>query len=238
MLVIKFIENNTGKGFTIFRKNKKQIIRKKEGFICCNEVFNVVELTEASLTSNEVKLLLNRYTGAVIFPKKFEDDASLQRYMFDPSLYYSRAYLSALTVYLKSSGDNRICVYIDNFRFCREWVELANACRSILIVGSPNAELKRFCEFCKVDLGLSPQINDTSLLTDAFVRVNLNNINISQASIKISKAQKELELYPNARYFVHNENVKKLINMGISTGVACAACQVVPFKKIYLSNEE
>ncbi len=236
MLVIKLIENTSEGKFRLFKKKKNQTITKKEGFICCNEVFSVVEVSKESLDSAEFKALLNRYSGAVIFPKVLENNEKIKKYLFDAFLYYSRAYLSAITVYLKANGEDKVCVYIDNFRFCREWVELAGVCRSLVIMGAPNAELKRFCEFCRVELGLVPQINDDSLLTEAYVKVNLNNLNIIDGYITLDKGKNEVELYPNARYFAENENVKKLVEMGIAKNTACAAVQVVPFKKIYLNK--
>ncbi len=236
MLVIELIGNEKEGKPHLFKKKKKQAIIKKESFICCNEVFTTIEVTEKALDSVELKALLNRYSGAVVFPKKLENNEKIQKYKFDSSLYFSRAYLSAITVYCKANSEAQVCVYIDNFRFCREWIELAGVCRGIVIMGAPNAEMKRFCEFCKAELGLVPQVNDDTLLTKDYLKVNLNHLNVAEGYIILTKGQKEVELYPNARYFAENEYVKKLVEIGIAKNTACAAVQVVPFKKIYLSR--
>ncbi len=237
MLLLKLIDKKSDDKFFLFRKRKKSHIRKKDSLICCNEVFSIVEVSEHMLESTEMTGYLNRYSGAVICSKELEKKESLKRYLFDPTLYYSRAYLSALTAYLKAKNESEICIYIDNFRFCREWVELANVCKAVIILGSPNAELKRFCDFCKVELGLVPQVNDEALLTKNYLKINLNNINTSNGCISLLKNDVEIELYPDARYFVENENVKKLKEYGISKKTACAATQVVPFKKIYFGSD-
>ena len=236
MLVIKLIDNVKESKFKFFKKKKRQEVSKKESFVCCNEVFTIIEVSEKNLCSAELKGLLNRYSGAVIFPEKLENDEKIQRYKFDSSSYFSRAYLSATTVFFKANSEDKLCVYIDNFRFCREWLELAALCRAIVIMGAVNADLKRFCGFCKTELGLVPQINDGALLTQDYVSVNLNNINVAEGFIVLSKNEKELVLYPDTEYFKENESVKKLIEIGIAKNTACAAVQVVPFKKIYINR--
>ncbi len=237
MLVLNLVDNKKDRKFRLFAKRKQQLIKKKDSFICCNEIFSIIEINRGVLLSKELTEYLNRYSGAVICSKELEKEERLKKYLFDPTLYYSRAYLSALTAYLKAKNESEICIYIDNFRFCREWVELANSCKTIIIVGSPNAELKRFCDFCRVELGLVPQVNDETLLTNNFLRINLNNINLSQGCITLSKNGIDIAIYPDARYFTETETVKKLKSYGISKNTACAATQVVPFKKIYFNSD-
>lgn len=237
MLVLKLIDNKKDDKIRLFRKRKNQSIRKIDSFICNNEVFNVIEVSKGMLEASEFREYINRYSGAIICSMELEQEEKLKRYLFDPTLYYSRAYLSALTSYLKAQNETEICIYIDNFRFCREWVELTNVCKTVIIVGSQNAELKSFCDFCRVELGLVPQINDVSLLTNKFIRVNLNNINISESCIILLKNEVDIKLSPDARYFAENDSVKKLKEYGISKKTACAATQVVPFKKIYLGSD-
>lgn len=237
MLVIKLVDKKLNKKFHLFKRRNISSIRKTDSFICCNEVFNVVEINEDFLKSSEAMEYLNRYSGAVICSKGLDKEDKLKRYLFDPTLYYSRAYLSSLTSCLKSEKAYDVCVYVDNFRFCREWVELANVCKTLILLGSANAELKRFCDFCRVELGLVPQVSDVALLSKKFLKINLNDINSSQENILLLKNGIETKLYPDARYFAENENVKKLKEYGIDKNIACAATQVVPFKKIYLGSD-
>lgn len=232
MLILKFIEPEKSK-FSFLRKNKK--IFKTSGFICSNTVFNVIELYKKDLKNPDVLTLLNRYKGFVLDTQDGKINELLSSYLFDYTPYIKRALLSSLYRYLKSEEGSSLYVCDDDFRFSSEWLDIAGCCRKIVVSGIENNDMRIFRSYCYNEFGLNVFINDESFLDKRFLTIDMNNLK-SQCAIEICGNNKRI-IYPDSMYFNCNESAEKLVSLGVSRQSACAAVQVVPFKKIYVTTE-
>lgn len=229
MLILRFLEPE--KGRFRFKKRNKSIFYTS-GFICNNTVFNVIELYKRDIDNPTVISLLNRYKGFVLATQDTAVNDLISDYFFDNSPYIKRALLSSLFKYLKEANKSCLYIYDDDFRFSEEWLDIASCCKKIIISGIENNDMYIFKKYCYNELGLSVLLNEKFFLDSNFLIINMN----------ISKKHKTLEITdehtvnirPDAKYFECNACAEKLMSFGVPKESACAAIQVVPFKKIYI----
>lgn len=236
MLILKIIdEKPKKKHFFKRRKSNEQFTR--ESFICNNTIFTVAKVNSSFLDSPELSLFLNRYQGAILCCDEIGKKIVNQRYIFDASPYYKRAFLSALADYMKKTKEGNLFISDDSFRFSGEWLEIAKHCKKIIIDGALNAELRRFCDYCFSEFGLQVFVNDNSMLDSTFFSIDLNSVDNSKNKLKLICADGEKIICVDSKYFQENQDVKRLIDYGVDLHTACAAVQVIPFRRIYLESE-
>ena len=229
MLILKFIEE----------KKRRRLFRRKEtpfktnGFICSNTVFNVVELHKCNMKNDEVVTLLNKYKGYILETSDTNINKSISDYLFDCTPYIKRAYLSGLCLFLSTRNQPCLKVYDNSFRFSSEWINVASLCKRIILVGAENNDMYLFQDYCLNELGLNVFLNDDILSSD-FYTINLNYINKTESVFVQGKDNNRILL--DSKYFIHNDSAEKLIAYGVPPDVACAAVQVIPFKKGYIKT--
>lgn len=236
MLILKIIEEKP-KRKHLFKKRKSNEQFLRESFICNNTIFTVAKMSKSYLNSPELSLFLNRYQGAILYCDEIGKNFVNPRYIFDSSPYFKRAFLSALADYMKKTKEGSLFVSDNNFRFSEEWLEIASQSQKIIIDGVLNAELRRFCDYCFSEFGLQVFVNDRSMLDCKFISVDLNSIDSTKNTLRLMRGDCEKVVCADSKYFQENEDVKKLVDYGVDLHTACAAMQVVPFRRIYLRSE-
>lgn len=232
MLILKLCEIKRRKKRSLFRNN--QSIFQTSGFICNNIVFNVIELEKRNLKKDEVTFLLNKYKGAVLDTADKDVNEFISEYLFDYSSYTKRAVLSNLAKSLVNTKDYSIRVYDNDFRFSSEWIDFARSCRKLLLIGIKNSDMINFAEYCYNELGLNVFINEENELTEDCLSLDLNQVT-AKGYVNINAANENTrKIYADSEYFLCNNYASKLMQYGVSREMACAAVQVVPFKKVYV----
>ncbi len=230
MLILNFTEENKRKSFRF--RHKKEYQLNITSFVCNKNIFYVVNLTENDLKEKEVISLLNKYKGFVLDTNNDKINKKISKYLFDGRLYYKRALVSSLADKLKDLDILNLCVYDDDFHFSSEWIGVAQKCKTISVLGKSNIELKKFSDFCFMEYGLNVFVNEQPFRDNSTIYVDLNILN-RQKSVSVTYAKTTVELLMDKKYFVINESVKKLVSLGVSQGIACAAVETVPYKRVY-----
>ena len=233
MLILKFCETKKRKRQSIFRKN--QNVFQTSGFICNNIVFNVIELNKKNLKKEEVVVLLNKYKGAVLDTADKEANVFLAEYMFDCTPYIKRALLSNISKFLINQKGYCLKIEDDDFRFSSEWVNLARICRKVSLYGIENNDMRNFADYCYNEFGLNVFINDELITNDDCIYINMNK-GASQGYAELNGIT-EKKIYADSEYYNCNDSAIKLMNYGVSREMACAAVQVIPFKKVYVYTD-
>ncbi len=238
MLILKLNEEKKQKSLKLFRKKRKNIIHNKCSFVCRSIIFNVVEISENDLFNQEIISLLNKYKGAVLDTRNKETNSFLSSYLYDYSFYLKRAVLSSFIDFVNASDIRDIVIYDENFRFSEEYVRLAQICRRLVIYCNEDKEIIMFSKYCYNKFGLNIFVNDESFINDKKIHINLNNLK-KEKSVMLNNGDKIFKIVPDKKYFTENSFVKKLTDLGVSHNMACAAVEVVPYKKhIFFEGQE
>ncbi len=228
MLILNLKEEKKKK--TFFGKIQKSYTLDVSSFVCEKVVFNVVNLSIEDLGKCEVVSLLNRYKGLVLDTKNAEVNKKICNYLFDGQLYYKRAVVSSLASKLRFYESPSLCVLDDNFRFSSEWIEVARKCKNIVIKGNINIEINRFVEFCFKEYGLNVFVNEN--VPGDMIFIDFNSLN-GDKSVDFTYKNTTEKLCPDLLYFRPNDSVNRLISLGVSKELACAALENIPYKRIY-----
>lgn len=232
MLILKFVEPDKRR-FGFLRRKKE--VYKIDGIICGNTVFNIIELHKKDINRPEIISLLNKYKGSVLDTAETSVNSLILPYMFDYTPYLKRALLSSVCTYLEKEENCSLHITDDDFRFSSEWLDIASRCRKIVLSGIENRDMKIFCNHCFYEFGLNVFVNDSGVLDESFVSINMN-IPKNQNFVDLTGLRSK-RIYPDKKYFISNESAKKIASFGVSEQMACAAVQVVPFKKIYITAD-
>ena len=230
MLILNFTEENKHKSFWFRPKKEYQL--DMTSFVCNKNIFYVVNLTENDLNEKEVISLLDKYKGFVLDTNDDKINKKISKYFFDGRLYYKRAFVSSLANKLKAFDIVNLCVYDDDFHFSSEWIEVAQKCKAVSVIGKSNIELEKFSDFCFMEYGLNVFVNEQPFQDNSTIYVDLNTLN-RQKSLSFTYAKTTVELIADKKYFIINESVKKLVSLGVSRELACAAVEAVPYKRVY-----
>lgn len=231
MLIIKVSEEK--RGFFRFKKRKNFACTS---FVINNTVFYVTEISKKDLNNPSFISLLNKFKGSVLNTSDENINSFLKGYLYNPAFYIKRAILSSASKELKGNSVKQNIIIKDNhFTFCPEMLNFTDICKHLCIVGEINSEIIRFKEYCLNQYGLNVFVNDTSLINENVVVLDLD-IPFKELYTHIKNGNDYIKIYADQSYFSEDENVKKLTDYGISQVFACAAISKVPYKRVYINK--
>ncbi len=209
-----------------FKKTIRPDPFTRESKIICGQNCTILEFDESSLEKINLERLLNTFKGKIIGPQSALDRVIPAEYRFDYKPYFKRALLSALINSI-SNDITRFSVSVNDneFKFCDEFLELANAGKSFSLISDETADVKRLADQCFVEFGNFINVTDKLNLNDDII-IDFNDLD-EACKILILKQGKEQLLYPDPRYFLIKEDLLPLVNLGIEPRILCAAFTVV-----------
>ncbi len=226
MLIIDIngTENKENKGH-FFKKQVRPDPFKRSTVSIRGKSCVFLELNEKSVHTLNFGRLLNTFKGEILCSDKVSEEIVPSEYRFDCRPYFKRALLSSLINNLGESAKVlSVCIKDSDFKFCDEYLTLANAVKSFSLVSHGNTETEKFSSRCFVDFGNYINISDVYVPSDVFIDFNKME---SDSKIMITKEGRTQLLYPDPRFFAVKDDVLPLINKGISPKLICSAFSVV-----------
>ncbi len=227
MLILKINEerekNRRTKG--IFRKKiiyEKTDIKRYSININGKNVI-VVELPADEIGSEDVLSLLKVYNGRVLVPPNYYLNEILKEYLFDPSEYYKRAILSSFKNQIRTVCKDwkNVCIKTNEFSPSNELFEIVKISKTMTLLTPESRLTEEFVNECYYKLGAIVFIKESCpLQADAFLDLELID---TKGRLMVSAKGREHILYPDATYFVENEEYKKLSMFNIEYSQICAA---------------
>ena len=231
MLVLDFIEKRDN------IKNNKKIFCKKRNFEKANEIKRqsvningknviVLELSEKDLQNEEVLTLLKIYEGRVLVSEKYRGIEALEKYLYNPKMYYQRAVLSSFVNQIKTvnKGWKNISIKIDSFIPFSELYDIVKLSKSVTIITRANAYTERFLKECYYEYGAGMSLkNDTPMNNDVLIDLEKTD---DKGKLMINVNGKDFLLYPDIRYFENCSEYQKLSQYNIEHNLICAAFSV------------
>ncbi|MBR0535404.1 MAG: hypothetical protein IIX14_03400 [Clostridia bacterium] len=233
MLILKSENHNVKK--SIFKKRKAKEGFNRDSFVCNGIVFNVLYLDERRPLSDSAKMLINRFRGSVLCGSDGLIDKVGTGCLFEPAQYHKRACLSGVSLYMENFGINNLFVICKNFRFSQEWIDLARKCKKFILASATSIEIESFRDYCYKNLGLNI-VTEASLSDSSFLTVRLDDAVCGQDYFYASHKNEDKKIFMDKSYFIPDECAKKLMTYNISPYLACAAAEVVPFRRIFVGK--
>ncbi len=228
MLIInlKKTDHSNLKG-RFFKKQIRPDPFVRENKVICGLKCNYLEFDEGELHTLNLERLMNTFKGQIIGSSSALEMIVSDEYRFNYKPYFKRALLSAL---INSIGNGissfSVSVKDDAFVFNHEYLELANAVKSFSLVSEETIETKKLSDKCFIEFGNFIRVSDKINFTDDII-IDFKNLE-DDCKIMLLKQRREQLLYPDPRYFLINEELLPLVNLGINPRVLCAAFNVVP----------
>lgn len=183
-----------------------------------------LELPKEALKREDVKTLIRRYKGNIIVLPE-EAVCELQReYLFDPTRYYTRALLAALSQYIADFDGKwqNICIKITDFEYFEEFSTLAKTARRLTVITENNLFCERFKRDCYYTYGAAVVFTPDIPLCDFDVYADFSKID-PRGTLPLVLKNGSCMLYPKKDYFVPSEAAIEVMRLGVDSKLACAA---------------
>lgn len=209
-----------------FKKQIRPDPFARESKIICGLRCNYLEFDESAIHTFNLERLMNTFKGRIIGSPSALEMIVSDEYRFDYRPYFKRASLSALINSVGRDISNVTVSVKDNaFVFSHEYLVLANAVKSFSLISEETPETKKLSDKCFIEFGNFIRVSDKTNYNHDVI-IDFKNLD-DDCKIMILKQGREQLLYPDPRYFLMNDELLPLVNMGINPRVLCAAFTVV-----------
>ncbi|MGN0526015.1 MAG: hypothetical protein ACI4IF_01125 [Acutalibacteraceae bacterium] len=227
MIILRFV--NSMKPKSNKRKRIKERI-ERESFIINRKIFNIYTIPKSNENDRNIQHLISSNKGNVIILNK--EDFVPKEFLYSPNQYFQRAVVSTLTkiIKLNKAEYKSVCLKVNDFKITNELYELAETAKKLVITTEKSKNIELFTEKCFVNYGLVVTRSD-SIDYNCNVIIDLDKIDDSAKLIGDFNGLSKL-IYPNNEYFKVNENVERILDLGISLPLACSLIygDSLPFK--------
>lgn len=226
MLILKKnneILNNRNAKKRLFFKSVAENNIKREKLLIDNKIFYIIYLSEKQLESKELETLLNAYKGRVLLGDDF-NNFSFREYLFDSSVYFSKALLSTFIKLIKNEVVSKRNVFIEGECFfpCKELFELVRISKKVVFKFENYYGFEGFIEECYYSFGAVIRAEETAGPCwdyDYYLKL-FPDKKCGECDAYINGYKKRI--YPDMSYFKENDSVKLLKETGVDAKISSA----------------
>ena len=227
MLVLYFVDGNVNceKKKSFGRKRNCTIKSELKRYSINVNGKNVIilELTEKDLENDDVLTILKVYKGRIFVSPRYEENALLKEYLYNPEEYYQRALLSSFINQIKTDnkGWKNILIKICCFKPFKEFYEIVRLSKTVTILTEASTYTEDFIRSCYYGYGAIVNVsNEKNLISDVYF--DLDKIDKS-GKLMINVKGKDFLLYPDISFFENSDEYHKLSLYNIDYNTMCAA---------------